>query len=110
MNDVKATRADLSAAGGRLAHLFVRDLVVPGLIGVHRHERDEKQRVRINLDLTVAEPAAGDDRLTSVVNYETIVSRIRAALAAGHMNLVETLATLRRPGCRRRSASRRWGG
>ena len=70
----------------------MRDLVVPGLIGVHRHERDEKQRVRINLDLTVAEPAAGDDRLTSVVNYETIVSRIRAALAAGHMNLVETLA------------------
>jgi len=92
MNDIEPTRAGLSAAGRRIAHLFVRDLVLPGLIGVHRHERDEKQRVRINLDLTVAEPTAGDDRLASVVNYETIVSRIRAAMAAGHMNLVETLA------------------
>jgi dihydroneopterin aldolase len=91
MNDVEPSRGG-GAATGRAAHLFVRDLVLPCLIGVHRHERDAKQRVRINLDLTVAEPDGRDDRLASVVNYETIVGRIRDAIASGHVNLVETLA------------------
>lgn len=92
MNDVKPSRAARSATAAPVAHLFVRDLVLPSLIGVHRHEQDVKQRVRINLDLTVAEPVATDDRLASVVNYETIVARIRAAIGSGHVNLVETLA------------------
>ncbi len=39
----------------------------------------------------VVEPASAD-RLANVVNYETIVGRIRGVAASGHMNLVETLA------------------
>jgi len=91
MNDVKPSRRARSETAAA-AHLFVRDLVLPSLIGVHRHERDVKQRVRINLDLMVAEPLASDDRLASVVNYEAIVARIRTAVGSGHVNLVETLA------------------
>lgn len=92
MNEIASPRAESAAATARVARLFVRDLVLPCLIGVHRHERDAKQRVRINLDLAVAEPIACDDKLASVVNYEAIVDRIRAAIASGHINLVETLA------------------
>lgn len=73
--------------------MFVRDLILECLIGVHRHERNGRQRVRINLDLDVADqgpPPA--DRLADVVNYETLVVALRALAAAGHVNLVETLA------------------
>lgn len=77
----------------RFRRVFVRDLVLYCLIGVHRHERDGKQRVRINVDLKVAEDdGAIEDKLSNVLCYETVVDRIREIAAAGHINLVETLA------------------
>lgn len=77
----------------RMRRVFVRDLVVPCLIGVHRHEQDGRQRVRINLDLDVVEgEEATGDRLANVVCYEEIVAAIRRITDSGHINLVETLA------------------
>lgn len=74
-------------------HVFVRDLELSVMIGVHRHERRRSQAVRINIDLTVSEgPAPVDDRLENVVDYETIVQGVKTIVAAGHINLVETLA------------------
>lgn len=76
-----------------LRRVFVRDLVLPCLIGVHRHERDAKQRVRINLDLAVREnDHPVDDKLANVLCYERLTSRVREVVMAGHINLVETLA------------------
>lgn len=80
--------------------VFVRDLTLPALIGVHRHEKDGRQRVRLNLDMEVLE---GDleieDRLSNVVCYEEIVSEVRDIVSAGHINLVETLAELTAAKC-----------
>jgi dihydroneopterin aldolase len=79
--------------GPGIRRVFVRDLVLAALIGVHRHEQDGRQRVRINLDLEVPEDGAPlSDRLSEVVNYQDIVAGIRKIVAAGHINLVETLA------------------
>ncbi len=76
-----------------LRHVFVRDLILPCNIGVHLHEKGRPQRVRINLDLGVREDdGAHDDRLENVVCYEDIVTRVRAVVSDGHVNLVETLA------------------
>ena len=77
----------------RTRRMFIRDLVVNMLIGVHRHERDGRQRVRINLDLSLIDGSSiDDDRLASVVSYETLVHQIRTMCNSGHINLVETLA------------------
>ena len=77
----------------RTRRMFVRDLVANMLIGVHRHERDGRQRVRINIDLSLIDDAGiDDDRLASVVSYETLVQEIRLLCDAGRINLVETLA------------------
>jgi len=49
---------------GGQRHIFVRDLVLSCNIGVYRHERDAPQRVRLNIDLAIADDAAGaTDRL-----------------------------------------------
>ena len=75
--------------------VFIRDLVLPALIGVHRHEKDGRQRVRLNIHMEVLEDEqVVQDRLSDVVCYEEIVSAIRNIVAAGHINLVETLAEL----------------
>jgi dihydroneopterin aldolase len=76
-----------------IRHVFVRDLNITCIIGVHAHEKRGPQRVRINVDLGVAEGGMPhDDRLQNVVCYEDIVTRIRAIVADGHISLVETLA------------------
>jgi len=89
--------ARIADARARLRHVFVRDLVLECSIGVHRHEKDAPQRVRINLDMAVLEGDApngydlGDD-LENVVCYEKISDRVRDIAGRGHINLVETLA------------------
>jgi dihydroneopterin aldolase len=82
----------MSIAEG-IRHLLVRDLTLAARIGIYRHEHDVPQRVRLNLDLAVAESARplGDD-LAEVVDYEALIERIRGLVASGHVNLVETLA------------------
>jgi dihydroneopterin aldolase len=86
-------------------HMFIRDLMLNASIGVHKHEHQALQRIRINIDLAVSDdgaaklsrPAVGrnagaEDDLARVVDYEAIVNRVRERVAAGHVQLVETLA------------------
>lgn len=78
-------------AGG-VNRVFVRNLVLPCFIGVHPHERELAQRVRVNVDLTVAEGGGAKDDIAAVVSYEDIVFGVKRMIAEGHINLVETLA------------------
>ena len=83
----------IADAAKEVRHVFIRDLIVTCLIGVHRHERKKPQRIRINLDLAVTEQSViSTDRLADVVCYEDVADRIRSIVNNGHVNLVETLA------------------
>lgn len=74
-------------------HVFVRDYVTDAEIGVWEHEKDTRQKVRINVDLSVQESKQHhDDQLQNVVCYNDIVTNIQGILNKGHINLVETLA------------------
>ncbi|MEN3974615.1 dihydroneopterin aldolase [Emcibacter sp. SYSU 3D8] len=80
-------------ADRRIRHVFVRDLMLDGHIGIHAHEQGVVQRLRINLDLSVVDrhplPA---DHIAHVVCYQEVVEATTAIVARGHVNLVETLA------------------
>jgi dihydroneopterin aldolase len=82
----------IADAAKGIRHLFVHDLVLACRIGVHAHERDRPQRVRLNLDLAVAETEQPPRQLADVVDYAALVERVRGALSEGHVELVETLA------------------
>jgi dihydroneopterin aldolase len=75
-----------------IRHVFIRNLELNARIGVHGHEKGKPQPVRINLDLAVEDAVALEDRLENVVDYEAITDKIRDLIAAGHINLAETLA------------------
>jgi 7,8-dihydroneopterin aldolase/epimerase/oxygenase len=70
----------------------VRDLLLSAKIGLHQHERIASQRIRVNLDLGIADLGAIDDDYDKVVCYGELVTGIRHVVGAGHVNLVETLA------------------
>ncbi len=68
-------------------------MVLQASIGIHPHERGQRQRIRINVDLGVAEdPSDAADRLERVVDYERVAAAVRQIATATHTNLVETLA------------------
>jgi 7,8-dihydroneopterin aldolase/epimerase/oxygenase len=71
----------------------IRGLVLMASIGIRRHEREHKQRVRISVDLMAAASAAvpGEDR-RRIINYEKIVAAIRDIAASGHIDLCEGFA------------------
>lgn len=73
--------------------VLIRDLVVGAKLGIYTHERHGTQPVRLNIELEVA-PHRGPprDAIAQVVDYEAVVRRVQAIVAAGHINLVETLA------------------
>ncbi len=85
----------LKIADGKdaIRHVFIRDLTMPCSIGVHRHEKDAEQRVRINLDLAVRENDQPiDDKIENVICYEQLTKGVEKIVERGHINLVETLA------------------
>ena len=71
--------------------VFIRNLELLARIGIHGHEQGKPQPIRINVWLTCNACAAGD-KLDSVIDYEAVADSIRAIVAAGHINLAETLA------------------
>lgn len=74
-------------------NIRITDLVVPASIGIYESEKQSPQRVRINVDMKVAEYGRHiKDDISTVVSYENIVTGIREIIARGHINLVETLA------------------
>lgn len=83
-----------STAGTQeLYHILIRDLILDCRIGIHPHEFDAAQRVRLNIDMTVREPAGPlNDDIANVVSYAVVIDGIKALVASGHTNLVETLA------------------
>ena len=83
----------IADAKRRIRHVFVRDLELNANIGVYHREKGQLQPVRINVDLTVEETHGEiGDKLENVVDYGAVVDAIKAILAGGHLNLVETLA------------------
>jgi dihydroneopterin aldolase len=93
VSEALGLRRLLERAGGSTYRVRVRNLLLPCSIGIHDHERRRTQRVRINVELDVADPGPfSTEDFGQVLNYETIVSGIHKIVEGGHIELVETLA------------------
>jgi dihydroneopterin aldolase len=93
---------ELASGENRLRHVFVRDLEIMALLGVHEHEKRQAQRIIVNIDLSVSEDVSElADDIDNVVSYEAVVRGIEAIVAQGHVHLVETLAERIAEGCLR---------
>ena len=83
----------VASGTSRVRHVFVKDLEIIALLGVHEQERIKPQRIIVNIDLSVAEGSSAiEDDIRNVVSYEVVVRKVEKIVAEGHVNLVETLA------------------
>lgn len=86
------TIVPLAPADLPVRKVLIGDLVLKAEIGVFRREKGKRQRVRFNIELGVVDRPPRQDRRAEIVCYDRIVTGLRALVAEGHVNLVETLA------------------
>jgi dihydroneopterin aldolase len=72
--------------------VFVRDLTLDAVIGIHAHEHSDPQPIRINIELEVLLPSEIADSYANVLGYDVVARRAEEIVASGHVKLVETLA------------------
>ncbi|MGB0820631.1 MAG: dihydroneopterin aldolase [Parvibaculales bacterium] len=86
------SRPDLANAMRGLRHVFVNRLAVEASIGIHPHERENKQTIWLTIDAGVLEDSATPEAIGDVVCYEDMCKIATALASDGHIDLVETLA------------------
>jgi len=85
--------ADRQTESQRLDRIFIRDLMVRGIVGVNPDERKNRQDILVNVTLWADTRAAGaSDQVDDTVNYRTVAKGIIAHIEEGAPFLVEKLA------------------
>ncbi len=73
--------------------VYIHDLEIETIIGIYDWEREEKQVVRLDLEMgTDIRPAARDDDIKLALDYKRVAKRLIAHVSAADCFLVETLA------------------
>ncbi len=72
--------------------VFIRDLVLKVRIGAYAREYRAPQTVRFAVEALVARGAHTAQDMRDVFSYDLMIDAIRMLIAAGHVELVETLA------------------
>lgn len=76
-----------------LDQILIEGLTLPAFIGMFAHEYDAPQPIRFDVIVDIAPLTVTDEHDTdNIVRYDHIVADIKEILAAGHIDLVETLA------------------
>ena len=71
----------------------IKNLVLNIFIGIHKFEKKKKQRVRFNIEVITnpnVKPNSKD--LSTILNYEEVVNKIRLLVKKQHHELIEDLA------------------
>ena len=73
--------------------VLINDLTLLMSIGIHKFEKIKKQEVKLNININISPSLFPDEnKLNSIVNYETIIKNITKIAKKKHFELLETLA------------------
>ena len=73
--------------------VFIKDLLVRGIIGINDWEREKPQDILINIAISADLSAAGEsDDISDSVNYKTIAKKAQAKAETAQRLTVEALA------------------
>ena len=71
----------------------IKNLVLNIFIGIHNFEKKKKQRVRFNIEvITNPNVKPNNKDLSTILNYEEVVNKIRLLVKKQHHELIEDLA------------------
>ena len=70
--------------------IIIKDLILLLSVGIHLFEKQKKQRVKLNIEITT-DPNLKSD-LKTIVNYESIINDIKKLTEKKHFELLESLS------------------
>ena len=73
--------------------VIIKNLVLNIFIGIHNFEKKKKQRVRFNVEvITNPNIKPNNNDLTTILNYEDLINKIKLLVKKQHHELIEDLA------------------
>ena len=73
--------------------VIITDLVFNTSIGIHDFEKEKEQQIKFNIEIDINPLLKADENdLNSIVNYESVINKIKLITKKKHYNLLETLA------------------
>jgi len=73
--------------------VIIKNLILNMFIGIHNFEKKKKQRVRFNIEVVTnpyIKPSSKD--LSTILNYEDLINKIKLLVKKQHHDLIEDLA------------------
>ena len=73
--------------------VIIKNLILNMFIGIHNFEKKKKQRVRFNIEVVTnpnIKPSNKD--LSTILNYEDLINKIKLLVKKKHHELIEDLA------------------
>jgi len=73
--------------------VFIKDFIVQEIIGIHEHEKTEKQKIKFNIVVNVNQNTVPDEKdIKSIVDYEKITNKLENLAKNKKYNFLESLA------------------
>ena len=73
--------------------VFIKDLIIEEIIGIHKHEKIKKQKIKFNIIIDVNQSSLPDEKdIKSIVDYEKITNKLENLTKSKKYNFLESLA------------------
>ena len=73
--------------------VFIKNLILNVFIGIHNFEKKKKQRVRFNIEVITNPYIKPNNKdLSTILNYEDLINKIKLLVKKQHYELIEDLA------------------
>ena len=93
-NNFKIIELDSKKREGTIKRtVLIKDFLINEIIGIHNHERVNKQKIIFNITIDVNQNTIPDENdLSSIVDYEKITNRLELLAKNKNYNFLESLA------------------
>ena len=72
--------------------VFIKDFIIEEIIGIHKHEKIKKQKIKFNIVLDVNQSSVPDEKnIKSIVDYEKITNKLENLTRRKKYNFLESL-------------------
>ena len=72
--------------------VFINDFIIEEIIGIHKHEKIKKQKIKFNIFLNIDQSCIPDEKdIKSIVDYEKITNKLEKLAKNKKYNFLESL-------------------
>ena len=73
--------------------VFIKDFIIEEIIGIHKHEKIKKQKIKFNIVMEINPNTIPDEHdIKSIVDYEKITRKLENLVKTKKYNFLESLA------------------